>query len=71
MTPSDLRSYLRQRGQASLQDLAVRFDSDPDLVRDVLGYWQRKGRIRETVAGCGKSCNQCHHGHLVVYHWEE
>lgn len=71
MTPSELRTYLRQRGQASLVDLVARFDTDPEVVRDVLGYWQRKGRIQETAAGCGKSCGNCNNGPVVFYQWQE
>lgn len=71
MTPSDLRTYLRQRGQASLIDLAARFDSDPALIQDVLGYWQRKGKVHASGAACGKSCNQCNNHQTIFYQWQE
>ncbi|MCX8145929.1 MAG: FeoC-like transcriptional regulator [Azovibrio sp.] len=70
MTPSQLRSYLRTHRQASLAELASRFDADPGLVQDVLAYWQQKGKVRVS-GGCGKPCSQCNNSALVIYQWQE
>jgi hypothetical protein len=33
MILSDIRHYLEQRGQATLADIALHFDADPDAIR--------------------------------------
>ncbi|GLS06204.1 hypothetical protein GCM10007860_33740 [Chitiniphilus shinanonensis] len=72
MTPSDIRQYLRERGQASLADLAAHFDAEPDAVRDVIAHWVRKGRVSEIGgASCGKSCCGCGTTASVAYRWHE
>ena len=69
MTLSDIKSYLQERRQASLTDLAARFDSDPDAVRAMLEHWQRKGKVsREAGATCSGCC-QCAAGTLEIYRW--
>jgi DeoR/GlpR family transcriptional regulator of sugar metabolism len=70
MMPSQLRAYLRQRGEASLADLTAHFDTDMEMVKDQLVYWQKKGKILETAAGCGKTCCSCD-SKIVFYRWKE
>jgi hypothetical protein len=70
MIPSELRAYLKERGQASLMDMAAHFNADSGLVQDLLAYWRKKGRILETVAGCGKACRQCEQP-VTFYQWRE
>lgn len=57
---ADVRDYLRQRGTVSLRDLALRFDMEPDAMRELLGVWLRKGRVRRVAdaggADCGSAC---------------
>jgi hypothetical protein len=72
MTPSELRGYLRERREASLLDLACHFETDAEVVKDVLAYWQRKGKIVHVAAGaaCGKACaRQC--AGTEFYRWQE
>ncbi len=73
MTPSTLKSYLRERQRASLQDLVWHFHSDPEAVRGVLGHWLRKGRVRKTTAeaACGTGCCKCDPLLTEVYEWLE
>ena len=70
MILSDIRNYLRERGQASLSDLALHFDSEPDAVRGMLAIWLRKGRVRSFRLGqsCG-GCTQCDPAANEVYQW--
>ena len=70
MILSDIRNYLRQRGQASLSDIALHFDSDPDAIRGMLDTWVRKGRVVKLDGGsaCG-GCNQCDAAANEVYQW--
>lgn len=70
MILSDIRDYLRQRGQASLSDLALHFDSDPDAIRGMLAIWVRKGKVSklQTSGSCG-GCNQCDSSANEIYQW--
>ncbi len=71
MRPSDLRSYLQQRGQVSLIDLSARFDASPELVQEVMTYWQRKGKVIARQGSCGSSCKGCAAGQVTFYDWQE
>lgn len=72
MILTDLRHYLKQRRQASLEDIAHHLDSDPEAVRGMLEHWIRKGRVRRHIGGasCG-GCTQCEAGRMEVYEWLE
>ena len=71
MILSDIRQYLEQRGQASLGDIALHFDADPDAVRGMLQAWIRKGKVirRASTASCGSSCQQCDSASTELYIW--
>lgn len=73
MILTDVRRYLRQRGQASLADMALHFDAQPDALRGMLEVWVRKGRVyrRQATASCGSSCRQCASEATEVYVWAE
>jgi hypothetical protein len=69
MIPSELRAYLQKQGQASLAELTAHFaDTDSEVIQDQLRYWQEKGRILKTSAGCGKACHACEGG-AALYQW--
>lgn len=58
----DVRTYLQERRQASLTDLAHRFRCDPEAMRGMVGHWIEKGKVRRLAcapAACGKSCGGC------------
>ena len=69
---SQIRDYLRERGQASLRELAQRFNSEPEALRGMLDHWIRKGQVsRHTVdASCG-GCTQCDPAATEIYVWTE
>ena len=71
MILSDLKRYLRERGQASLRDMALHFDAEPDVVRAMLDVWVRKGRVERgpVDASCGGNCNQCDAAAAEIYRW--
>ncbi len=73
MILSDIRDYLRQRGQATLADIALHFDADPDAVRGMLDTWVRKGKVHKKMAtaSCGSSCSQCDSAATEIYVWGE
>ncbi|VAW72807.1 hypothetical protein MNBD_GAMMA14-1043 [hydrothermal vent metagenome] len=71
MILSDIRHYLEARGQATLADIALHFDADPDAVRGMLEVWIRKGRLHRhrATAACGSSCHQCDPAATEIYVW--
>ncbi len=71
MILSDIRDYLKQRGQASLADIALHFESDPAAVQGMLDIWIRKGKVekRAATASCGSSCQQCDPAATEIYRW--
>ena len=70
MILADIKAYLRQRGQASLADLALHFDSEPEALRGMLEVWIRKGRVRKIQLGgsCG-GCSECDPTAGETYQW--
>lgn len=73
MILSQIRDYLKQRGQCTLSDIALHFDTDADAVRGMLGIWIRKGKVekRSATASCGTSCQSCDPAATEVYYWVE
>jgi hypothetical protein len=73
MILSDIRAYLRQRGQATLADMALHFDTDPDALRGMLEVWMRKGKVqkRSATASCGSGCDRCDSAATEIYAWSE
>jgi len=69
MILSRLNDYLRQRGRASLADLAQSLDSTPEAVEAMLAILERKGKIRRLPPGssCGTGCCQCDPTVLTLY----
>ncbi|PLY14382.1 MAG: sugar metabolism transcriptional regulator [Sedimenticola sp.] len=73
MILADIKRYLQERGQATLADIAIHFDSNPDAVRGMLEIWIRKGkvRMRPVTSSCGDSCHQCDSSTTEIYQWME
>jgi putative ferrous iron transport protein C len=71
MILSQIKSYLSERGQATLADMALHFDAEPEAVRGMLDQWVRKGRVerRKVEAACGTSCNRCNPAAMELYVW--
>jgi hypothetical protein len=70
---SQLRDYLQQHGQASLADIALHFDVEPDALRGMLEVWIGKGKVRRVraTAACGTRCSQCDPASTEIYLWHE
>jgi hypothetical protein len=55
-----VRERLRDGGAATLSQLAAELHLSPDLVRELLAHWQRRGHV-ETLSvgsnGCGSGCS--------------
>ncbi len=73
MILSDIKQYLKQRGSASLSDISLHFDTDPDAMRGMLDQWIRKGKVtkQSAKATCGSGCNRCGLEGTEVYRWIE
>jgi hypothetical protein len=73
MILSEIRDYLKLRGQCTLSDIALHFDTEADAVRGMLDIWVKKGKIekRSATASCGTSCQSCDPATTEVYTWSE
>jgi len=68
---AEIRDYLEERGQATLADIALHVDADPDAVRGMLQVWIDKGKVYKQMAtgSCGGSCTQCDPATTEIYVW--
>ena len=73
MILSEVRDYLKQRGQCTLSDIALHFDTDANAVRGMLDVWIKKGKVEKSsaTASCGTSCQSCDPATTEVYTWSE
>ncbi|MEE9320724.1 MAG: FeoC-like transcriptional regulator [Granulosicoccus sp.] len=56
----DIKQYLIERQHASLRDIALHFDTNPDAMRGMLEIWINKGKIRKCdAAACGGCSSGC------------
>ena len=71
MILSDLRNYIKQRHKVALIDLINHFQVDADVLRDMLGKWINKGKIRKLTleSNCGTRCCQCDPALTEIYEW--
>lgn len=74
MILSELREYLQEHGQASLRDIATRFDVSEEAAEGMLEHWARKGKIKNfentSCEGvCGHKCSSCPMQCAMIYQW--
>jgi len=71
MILTEVKDYVRERGQVSLGEVALHFDVDLDTARGWLDFWLRKGRLRRLAADevCGSSCSCVQKPGLDLYEW--
>ena len=71
MMLAQIRSYLQERGQVTLHDVATHFDISLDNVRFAMDYWQKQGKVRQLGASCGSGgCSSCgDEEDKVIYIW--
>jgi DeoR/GlpR family transcriptional regulator of sugar metabolism len=71
MILTDIKRYLRERGQVALNDLAVRFDTEREAMRSMLEPWIQKGRLTRSRPGaCSGGCAGCRcDAGLEIYIW--
>jgi putative ferrous iron transport protein C len=67
-----IKQHLMQVKIASLATLCTHFNNaSPDVLRDMLGHWMRKGKVRCSAKTllCGKKCVQCPAEQVEIYEW--
>jgi putative ferrous iron transport protein C len=71
MSLLNIKKYLMQVKIASLSSLCVYFNAQPEVIRDMLGHWIRKGCLRKCLKtqACGGSCFKCSPLTTEIYEW--
>ena len=59
MLLADIRQYLKKRGTASLDEVAIHFDIATDAAKFALDYWVKKNKANKVGSACGSSCGGC------------
>ena len=72
MILSELKDYLAKTKVSSMFELQLHFNTDAEVLRDMLEHWIRKGKIKKTKRSvkCG-SCQQCNPLMTELYEWIE
>jgi putative ferrous iron transport protein C len=68
----DIKHYLMGRKRATLGDLAIHFDTEPEAMRGMLEQWVRKGRVTraEVTPRCRHGCSKCCDAAVFeIYEW--
>ena len=73
MILSEIRDYLKQRGQCTLSDISLHFDTDADAMRGMLDVWIKKGKVikQSATSSCGTSCQSCDPAATEIYIWQD
>lgn len=71
MILAEIKHYLSSQHSATLNDLSIHFDTDPEALRDMLQLWVQKGKIKmiQTEGGCGGKCGKCKCASFETYQW--
>lgn len=79
-TLSAVKGYLQAHRRATLLDISIALEAQPEAVHGLLEIWRGKNRVRllePACGGCGKSrfggCN-CGDAHLLapeIWEWTE
>jgi hypothetical protein len=71
MILNDVKNYIKDRGQVSLQDISLHFDVEPEALQGMLEFWVNKGRIRKQIqTACGSgACNCEFKNEQMMYLW--
>jgi len=66
-----IRHYLKQREQASLNDIALHINAEKDAVQGMLEILIRRGDISivNMTSACQSSCGECDSAITVLYLW--
>ena len=67
----DIKNYMMKVRMASLSSLCIYFNSEANVLRDMLAHWVRKGHMRQCMKTpkCGVKCGQCSVPQTEIYEW--
>ena len=67
---TDIRDFLHHNQQATLEQLSLKFNSQPSAIEGMLQVWIRKGLIaKATPDKCGDCC-KCDSASKTYYYWK-
>lgn len=71
MSLLELKSFMEKVKVANLTTIARHFNADPEIARDMLTIWERKGRVCKApmCRGCAIKCQKCNPAMFEVYRW--
>lgn len=71
MSLLDIKQHLMKVRITSLSSICVYFNAEPDVLRDMLGHWMRKGCVRQCTKNpaCTTSCGKCSSLVTEIYEW--
>ncbi len=66
-----IKNHMMKVKIASLSNICMCLKIDPDLLRNMLAHWMRKGKIRKCMKtpACGTKCMQCSSLTTELYEW--
>lgn len=72
MILADIKQFLQQRQEASLEEIALHCDAETEAVKGMLEVLITKGKIGKQLAtpSCGSSCSQCPSSRVEIYYWK-
>ncbi len=71
MMLTQLKTILRAHRFMNLYELSQLLQAQPEVVREMLQHWIRKGCVRKcpTAESCGSKCVKCSPLMLECYEW--
>lgn len=70
MILTELRNYLKQHGEGSLEQLAIHFDVSPESLSGMLEFLEKKSVVQKIAAGgCSGTCHCDQKSSKIYYRW--
>lgn len=73
MSLVELKNYLSSHQMATVSEIAGFFAADPEMVRNMLDVWMRKGKVTSHQVskcnGCKQTCTSS--TAMEVFQWQE
>lgn len=69
-----VKTYLQSQANVSLQQLAWKFETDPNALRPLLARWLASGKLERLEnpscgSGCSRGCGSCSSTRDEIYRW--
>ena len=71
MSLLDIKQHMVKVKMATLGNLCILFNTDPETMRCRLSHWMQKGKIRQCLKkpACGSKCFKCPTSSTELYEW--